>query len=91
MTHWHAYEPPLASAAIEFSIIGLACIALIAGLMWLGRWCVSFFEADSCEDDDFSEDVHPAEGPRGDGEGRRRTTGGFMVGSGAPPADAESC
>jgi len=44
---------------------------------------------DGFEDFELLEDVHAVEALRGDGEGRRRTTGGFMVGSGASPADAE--
>ena len=40
------------------------------------------------EDFDVLENVHAVEALRGDGEGRRSTTGGFMVGPGASPADA---
>jgi len=43
---------------------------------------------DGFEDYDLLDNVHAVEALRGDGEGRRRTTGGFLVGSGASPADA---
>lgn len=83
------YDVPLASAALEGSLIGLGCFAVLLVMLFLGRRVVEFFERRD-DEDDFSEDVHAAEVPRGDGEGRRRTEG-FMVGSGASPADVESC
>lgn len=47
---------------------------------------------DGFEEFDLQTNVHAVEALRGDGDGEgRRRTAGFMVGSGASPADAERC
>lgn len=44
------WEPTLAEAIGNVSVAALACFAFLAGLLWLGRWVVSLFEADSRDD-----------------------------------------
>ena len=68
-------------------VIGLLALCQVLGAMMMPL-CPRV--RDGFEDFDLLENVHAVEAPRGDGEGRRRTEG-FMVGSGASPADAESC
>jgi hypothetical protein len=50
VNHWHAYEPTLASAAFDGAACGLVCFLTLAGLLWLGRWVVSLFEADDLDE-----------------------------------------
>jgi hypothetical protein len=47
---WAPWEPTLAEGIANVSVAALACFAFLAGLLWLGRWVVSLFEADSCDD-----------------------------------------
>ena len=48
---FHLYEPTLADVMCDGALVGLACFFLLAGLLWLGRWVVSLFEADSHDEE----------------------------------------
>ena len=48
---FHLYQPTLADVVVDGALVGLSCFFLLAGLLWLGRWVVSFFEADSCDEE----------------------------------------
>jgi len=50
MSHFHSYEPSLASAAVDGSLCGLLCFFVLCGLLWLGRWVVGIFAADEEEE-----------------------------------------
>jgi hypothetical protein len=52
---FHRYEPTLADVAVEGGLIGLVCFFALAGLLWLGRWVVSLFEADLSHEDEEGE------------------------------------
>jgi len=73
-------------------MMGFLAVMVIALVLcqWIGSMMMPLCPRvrDGFEDFDLLENVHAVEALRGDGEGRRRTTGGFMVGSGASPADA---
>jgi hypothetical protein len=49
---FHLYEPTLADVAVDGALVGLACFCLLAGLLWLGSWVVSFFEAETSHDEE---------------------------------------
>lgn len=48
---FHLYQPTLADVIFDGALVGLSCFFLLAGLLWLGRWVVSFFEADSHDEE----------------------------------------
>ena len=52
MSHFHVYEPTLASAAIDGALTAFVCFALLAGLLRLGRWVVSLFESETAHEDE---------------------------------------
>lgn len=52
MSHFHLYEPTLASLVCDGALAGFVCFALLAGLLWLGRWVVSFFESETANEEE---------------------------------------
>lgn len=46
------YDVPLASAALEGSLIGLGCFAALLAMLFLGRRVVEFFELEPDEDEE---------------------------------------
>jgi len=49
---FHLYQPTLADVVVDGALVGLSCFFLLAGLLWLGRWVVSFFEAETSQDEE---------------------------------------
>jgi hypothetical protein len=52
---FHLYQPTLADVVFDGALVGLSCFFLLAGLLWLGRWVVSLFEADLSHEDEEGE------------------------------------
>lgn len=46
------YDPTLASAALEGSLIGLGCFAVLLVMIFLGRRVVEFFNLDPDDDEE---------------------------------------